>query len=97
MATRCVYVIDSPILGKVGMVFIGMTEISTCTMVKAKGEKVDKGEKLGNFQFGGSSGVIAVQKEAVEASKMGQNGDNIWRDITGKWLMGQKLVDLTPL
>jgi phosphatidylserine decarboxylase len=97
VATRCVFVIDSPILGKVGMVFIGMTEISSCTMIKAKGENVEKGEKLGNFQFGGSSGVIAIQKEAVDESKMGENGDNIWRDITGKWLMGQKLVDLTPL
>ena len=97
VATRCIFVIDSPILGKVGMVFVGMTEISSCTMIKAKGEIVEKGEKLGNFQFGGSSGVIAIQKETVEESKMGENGDTIWRDITGEWLMGQKLVDLTPL
>jgi len=93
VATRCIFVVESSTMGRVGMVFIGMTEISSCTMMKEKGDMVEKGEALGNFQFGGSSGVMVLQKEKVEASTF---GNKLWENITGEWLMGQKIVDLTP-
>ena len=96
VATRCVFVVANPELGKVGLVFIGMTEISSCTILKKQGQSVKKGEALGNFQFGGSSGVIAIQKEAIETSQIGQNEADVWQGISGQWLMGEKILDLSP-
>ena len=93
VATRCIIVVDSPALGKVGMVFIGMTEVSSCTLMKGEGDMVEKGEALGNFHFGGSSGVIALQKDPLKSTKV---GDKVWENISGEWIMGQKIVDLTP-
>ena len=40
---------DNPKLGKVGLVYIGMAEISSCISSISKGQKVKKGEELGRF------------------------------------------------
>ena len=93
VATRCIIIVDSPALGFVGMVFIGMTEVSSCTMMKEKGDMVEKGEAIGIFAFGGSSGVMVLQRKTVKSSKV---GDAVWENIADKWIMGQKIVDLTP-
>jgi len=41
-----------------------MTEISSCVPSKAKGQKVKKGEHIGNFAYGGSSHAMVFQKSA---------------------------------
>jgi len=94
VATRCIYVIESKTLGSIGLVFIGMTEISSCTLAKNVGDFVRKGEELGKFQFGGSTGLMAIQKKTVDNAA---TGPNIW-DNNKKtvWNMCQKIVDLSP-
>merc|ERR1711874_177111 len=92
VATRCIFVIRSPTLGKVGLVFIGMTEISSCVILKNVGDQVEKGEKLGHFQFGGSSGLVVIEEKTIKAA----GGNDIWeKNISeGPWKMCEKIIDL---
>jgi phosphatidylserine decarboxylase len=68
VAARAVIVIDcdDPAIGEVACVFVGMAEVSSCTIVALPGQRVAKGDELGYFQYGGSTyclffrpGVIA--------------------------------------
>ena len=34
---------------------IGMAEVSTCELIVKEGEKVEKGQQIGMFHFGGST------------------------------------------
>ena len=68
VATRCIFLLESPQLGLVAMVTIGMTEVSSCTIDAAvlPGAALTKGQELGYFQYGGSTAVLFVQKRAVQ-------------------------------
>ena len=60
MAARMVILIkaDSPKIGKIAIIYIGMSEVSTCVATVKVGEKVKKGQQIGNFMFGGSSHLM---------------------------------------
>lgn len=68
--TRAIIIIDSglPNLGKVCVMPIGITEISSITIdPKAQeGCSVVKGQELGRFSYGGSSMCILFQKGAIQ-------------------------------
>ena len=74
IASRAIIIIENELLGPVALFFIGMTEISSCRIeprIKNGYENgtpayVEKGDKLGYFQFGGSSGAILFTKEVVD-------------------------------
>ena len=70
------------------MVLIGMTEISSCVFLdKIKvGTNVMKGEQLGHFQFGGSSGIIILPESL--------SSDSIWNGIVAneRFNVGKKLI-----
>ncbi|HEX8104053.1 MAG TPA: phosphatidylserine decarboxylase family protein [Solirubrobacteraceae bacterium] len=55
VAARGMIFIDNPTLGIVGVLFIGMAEVSSCEFTVAAGDTVTKGQQLGMFHFGGSS------------------------------------------
>ena len=95
VATRCVFVVKNPDIGYIGMVFIGMTEISSCTVARSKGDQLKKGDELGVFQFGGSSAILVIQKEAVMASRY---KDDILQLLKQDMELktGQKMIDLSP-
>ena len=40
-----------------------MVEVSGCQPTVIEGQKINKGEQLGYFQFGGSSHVVIFDKE----------------------------------
>lgn len=63
VATRAVMVIDTghPVLGKVGCIFVGMAEISSCVFEVKVGQKLDKGDQIGYFQYGGSTHCLIFQ------------------------------------
>ena len=73
IASRAIIIIENELLGPVALFFIGMLEISSCRIepriknAYENGETVyvEKGDRLGNFQFGGSSGAILFTKEVV--------------------------------
>jgi phosphatidylserine decarboxylase len=69
VATRAIILIqaDNPIIGLVGFVAIGMSEVSSCLIdpAIATDYHVSKGEELGYFQFGGSTHCLIFRPGAV--------------------------------
>lgn len=59
-ATRAIILIDTgnPKIGIVGFIGVGMVEVSTCVLSVEAGRKVQQGEEIGMFQFGGSTHVL---------------------------------------
>lgn len=66
VATRCIFVIDAgDTLGLVGLVFVGMADVSTCEVLEKfqkPGQSVEKGEEIGMFHHGGSTHCILFEK-----------------------------------
>lgn len=65
---RCCLCIDSPEFGKVLFVAIGATDVGTVEIhekFRTGGARVEKGEELGLFQFGGSSILVAFEKGKI--------------------------------
>lgn len=58
---------DSPALGVVAFVGVGMLEVSSCIIDPAvrPGRHLNKGDELGYFQFGGSTHCLVFQPGAV--------------------------------
>ncbi|NNC19285.1 hypothetical protein HJC22_26555 [Corallococcus exiguus] len=52
--TRTVLFIES--IGEVAMVFVGLTEVSSCVATVKAGDLVQRGDDIGHFAFGGSTG-----------------------------------------
>jgi phosphatidylserine decarboxylase len=69
VATRAIILIqaDNPVIGLVGFVAIGMSEVSSCLIGPdiTEGHHVSKGEELGYFQFGGSTHCLIFRPGAV--------------------------------
>jgi phosphatidylserine decarboxylase len=70
VATRAILVIeaDDPALGQLAVVFIGMSDVSSCVIREGLvGQRVAKGDELGYFQFGGSTVCVVFPPGAVGA------------------------------
>ncbi|KAG5912814.1 hypothetical protein E4U42_001799, partial [Claviceps africana] len=65
LATRAIIFIeaDNPLVGLVAFVGIGMDEVSTCDITVQEGQRVEKGDEIGMFHFGGSSHCLVFRKE----------------------------------
>jgi phosphatidylserine decarboxylase len=57
---------DDKTIGKVCVMPIGITEISSVTIQKKVGQRVNKGDELGYFSYGGSTLCLAFQPKAVK-------------------------------
>lgn len=74
---------DDKTIGKVCVIPIGITEISSVTIQKKVGQRVNKGDELGYFSYGGSTLCLAFQPKAVKnftvkaPSKTNTTGDAI--------------------
>lgn len=57
VATRAVMLIEADDLriGLMGIVGVGMAEVSTCEITVKEGDKLRKGDEIGIFHFGGST------------------------------------------
>ena len=77
VATRAILFIeaDDPKIGMICVVPIGMAEISSCIIdPKIKpGYKVQKGEELGYFQFGGSTHCVVFRPNVIETFTVEEN------------------------
>jgi phosphatidylserine decarboxylase len=49
---------NNPVIGLVGFIGVGMAEVSTCTLSVVDGQKVNTGDEIGMFHFGGSSHAL---------------------------------------
>ena len=66
VSVRQVYIIrmdDDEKKRHVAVIEIGMAEVSSCVSTVIEGQKVNKGDQLGYFQFGGSSHAIIFDKD----------------------------------
>ncbi|KAF4620836.1 hypothetical protein D9613_001233 [Agrocybe pediades] len=61
---RGLVVIDSPDLGLVGVLPIGMAEVSSVVLSVKPGDVVKKGDEISYFQMGGSDIVMVFEKKA---------------------------------
>jgi len=72
--TRAIFFIeaDDPAIGLVCVMPIGMVEISSCIIAdKMKpGARVEKGEEIGYFQFGGSTHCVIFQPGVIKEFKI---------------------------
>ncbi|EUC40832.1 hypothetical protein COCMIDRAFT_9351 [Bipolaris oryzae ATCC 44560] len=53
---------DNSDLGLVCFMGIGMTEVSTCEITVKEGERVEKGDQIGMFHYGGSTHCLIFRK-----------------------------------
>ena len=69
-------------IGRICALAIGMEEVSSVKLTVKIGDIIEKGEPLGYFQYGGSSGLLIVEKKLAgfdvgptmnDKLKMGQN------------------------
>ncbi|MGQ7933598.1 phosphatidylserine decarboxylase family protein [Paraburkholderia sp. D1E] len=67
VAARAVIVIDcnDRSIGKVGCVFVGMADVSSCVIEALPGQRVAKGDELGFFQYGGSTCCLVFERDVV--------------------------------
>jgi phosphatidylserine decarboxylase len=69
VATRAIILIeaDDPGIGLVAVVLVGMVEVSSCVIAPTvqPGYRIEKGEELGHFQFGGSTYCLVLRPGAV--------------------------------
>ncbi|KAJ9616179.1 phosphatidylserine decarboxylase [Exophiala oligosperma] len=69
---RCAICINSPSFGYVLFVAIGATDVGTVEInqkCRTKGSRLEKGEELGLFQFGGSSIIVAFEEGRIRFDK----------------------------
>jgi len=65
VATRAIFIIEAPApIGRVGLIGVGMAEVSTCEITVSQGDTVKAGQELGMFHFGGSSHALIFTPEA---------------------------------
>lgn len=64
LATRAIIFIecDSPAIGLMAFLGVGMCEVSTCDITVKEGQRVKKGDQLGMFHFGGSTHCLLFRK-----------------------------------
>lgn len=66
IAARQIYVIkaDNPKIGHVAVMEIGMTEVSGIKNLVKEGQRINKGDLLGYFRFGGSTHAVIFGRKA---------------------------------
>lgn len=64
MQTRGLIIIDSPVVGLVAVLPIGMSNVSSIIVTAEVGRTLHKGEEISYFQFGGSDYVMVFQEKA---------------------------------
>ncbi|KAK5945071.1 hypothetical protein PMZ80_002274 [Knufia obscura] len=77
---------DNPAIGLMCVVQIGMSEVSSCDVTVKEGQRIEKGEQLGMFHFGGSTHCVMFRK-GVKVSGFPEVGK-----VTTNWPVRAKLA-----
>lgn len=64
LQTRGMVIIDNPTLGKVAVLPIGMALVSSVKLTVREGDRLNKGDEISYFQFGGSDVICVFQSKA---------------------------------
>jgi phosphatidylserine decarboxylase len=72
VATRAIILIESadPVIGLVGVVQVGMAEVSSCQVTVEEGQQIKKGDPLGYFQYGGSTYCLIFRAGVIAEFKL---------------------------
>ena len=90
--TRGLAILETDSHGLVAVMPIGMSQVASVNFTEGLevGQRVEKGDELGYFMFGGSDFVLVFQKGADFQLTSPKDGDGAWQHI----LMGEKLGEL---
>lgn len=66
---------DNPRIGKIAMVFVGLTEVSSCQASVAAGQRVAQGDEIGHYAFGGSTCCILFEKANIAQVYVSEKND----------------------
>ncbi|KVL05044.1 phosphatidylserine decarboxylase family protein [Burkholderia territorii] len=68
VAARAIVAIDcdDPGIGTVAAVFVGMGDVSSCVVEVVPGQRVDKGDEIGYFQYGGSTYCLLFEAGVID-------------------------------
>ena len=84
VATRAMIFIqaDNPAIGLMCFMAVGMAEVSTCEVTVQVGQRINKGEQIGMFHFGGSTHCLIFRPQVnidfdLHGQKPGLNSKNI--------------------
>lgn len=58
---------ENPSIGDIALVFVGLTEVSSCKATIREGDSVQRGDEIGHFAFGGSTCCILFDRAKVAA------------------------------
>lgn len=85
MATRALIFIeaDDVDIGLLCVVPIGMVEVSTCEVTVQEGERVEKGDQLGMFHFGGSTHCVLFRR-GLELERFPEVGRKVNVPVRGE-------------
>jgi phosphatidylserine decarboxylase len=81
---RGMIVIDSPEVGLVAVIPVGMGAVSSVNLTPEVGARLQKGDEFGFFMFGGSDMVILFQNKKVV----------IDAEVGRKYLQGQRIGEI---
>jgi phosphatidylserine decarboxylase len=81
---RGLIVIDSPEVGLVAVLPVGMGPVSSVNLTPEVGAKLQKGEEFGYFMFGGSDVVMLFQNKKVVINA----------EVGKKYLQGQRIGEV---
>ncbi|WNG26673.1 hypothetical protein F0U62_23630 [Cystobacter fuscus] len=56
---------ENPAIGKIAMIFVGLTEVSSCMATVQEGDSVRRGEEIGHFAFGGSTCCMLFDRSKI--------------------------------
>ncbi len=63
---RALIVLDSPVVGFVALLPIGMDFISSCNITVDEGDYLNKGDEFGYFLFGGSDMIMLFERNDID-------------------------------
>jgi phosphatidylserine decarboxylase len=58
---------DEPAIRQVGCVFVGMVEVSSCVVGALPGQRVKKGNEIGDSQYGGSTYCLIFELGVINS------------------------------
>jgi phosphatidylserine decarboxylase len=58
---------ENPNIGDIALVFVGLTEVSSCQPTIQEGGLVQRGDEIGHFAFGGSTCCILFDRAKIAA------------------------------
>jgi phosphatidylserine decarboxylase len=59
---------ENPAIGEIALIFVGLTEVSSCRATVQEGDSVQRGDELGHFAFGGSTCCILFDRSKITRS-----------------------------